>query len=198
MDGSCPRKPMSGEPATAATNLSSSVMTPVFKLGVPPVLLGVGMIGTYEDLQRADLGIEVIALALMWGILLWMGYACVRLKKVIAYPDHLLIGNYLTHSSVPYGDIEEIKGYRWQNVVLVRLRVRHACRFGRTIHFVLPSHFGRIRLQPEFQLLQERSPHLCVVKRRWWLGALYLRPRSDDSVGSSDSAGEHTAARPSG
>jgi hypothetical protein len=69
---------------------------------------------------------------------------------------------------------------------LVRLRLRTACRFGRTIHFLLPSTISRIESQPEVELLREKCPQLCERSGSWWLATLYLRPRAIREAGRAE------------
>ncbi len=119
---------------------------------------------------------SVFGWAISWAFLLWLAYFCFRLKKAVARSDHLVVSNYLNQCRVPYDEIEEIGAGAGRNAVFVRLRLRSACRFGRAIHFLLPSILARIEAQPEVELLREKCPHLFEQSKRRWPPKLYLRP----------------------
>jgi hypothetical protein len=173
----------------------------VYKLGFSATIVAVGVACTYAGLKQHPVGLSIVGWVLAWTFLIvgwvlaWtflllLAYSCLRLKRVVAHSDHLLISNYITEDSVLYGDIEEIKGYRARSAVFVRLRLRIACRFGRTIHFLLPSTFAAIESQPEFQMLHEKCPQLSEPSRgSQWLETFYLRPRVIPQGGIADERG---------
>ena len=152
------------------------MLTPVFKFGFSATLVGIGVACMFMGRKQVANWPGVLGLALPGVFIPLLAYFCLRLKKVTAYSDHLVISNYVSESRVSYEDIEEIEGYRGQSAVFLRLRLRTDCRFGRTIHFLLPSTFAAIESQPEFQLLREKCPRLCKQTRNWWFGSVQLRP----------------------
>ena len=152
----------------------SRVLTPVYKLGFSATLLTIGVVCTCLQLKHRPVDSFALGLALEWAFILLLAYFCFRLKKVVAYTDRLLVSNYITHCDVPYGNIDEITGYRGRSAVFVKLRLQTACRFGCTIHFLLPSKFATIESQPEFRLLREKCPDLCEISRSRWLGRSHL------------------------
>lgn len=162
--------------AQTQTRRLSSVLTPLFKLGVPSLVLTSVLVCNYVQLRQEPIDFRVLAWVFPWAFALLVAYWCFRLKKVIAHCDHLTVSNYLTDTSVQYEDIEEIRGYRGRSAVFVRLRLRSACRYGRTIHFLLPSTLSRMESQPEIELLRQKCPWLIERSRNWWLATLYLRP----------------------
>ena len=172
---------MSARPLKGSNDLGAQyqrltgVLTPVFKLAFPGTIIAIGVICTYADLKQGP-HMSPLGLALAWTFLLLVAYWYVRLKKVVAHSDHLLVSNYITETCVPYDDIEEIRVRRVRGPIFVRLRLRTACRFGRTIHFLLPSTISRIESQREVELLREKCAHLCERSGSWWLATLYLRP----------------------
>jgi hypothetical protein len=163
----------------SGTRRLNSVLTPVFKFGFSAAFVAIGVVCTYEGMRQRPIDWTVLGWAFSWAFILLLAYSCLRLKKVVAHSDRLVISNYITESDIPYNDIEEIKASRGRSAVFLRLRLRIACRFGRTIHFLLPSTLAAIESQPEVQLLRDKCPHLCERSRSWWLGPLYLmRPRT--------------------
>jgi hypothetical protein len=173
--------------AQAQSRRLSSVLTPVYKLGFSATLMAIGVVSTSMHLING--GGPGIGMAFMWIGLILVSNACFRLKKVFALSDHLLIGNYLMECRVPYDEIDEIKGYRGQSIVFVRLHLRNACRFGRTIHFLLPTKLAMVESQPEIKMLREKCPWLCQTSRSWWLGTFYLKPPAIKQ-GETDEAGK--------
>jgi len=164
----------------------SSVLTPLFKLGLSSALIAIGFACTYVYLRKGPIDLCVIDWVFPWTFILVLAHWCLRLKKVVAHSDHLVVSNCITDTRVPYDDIEEIKGYRARSAVFVRLRLRTACRYGRTIHFLLPSTLSRIESQPEVELLRQKCPQLCERSGNWCLAALYLRPRDIREAGRAD------------
>lgn len=154
--------------------LSSCILTPAYKLGVPAALLTVAISSWHQQLNEEAFDLSILEVLTLVFILL-LAYPCLRVKKVTAYSDHLVVGNYVTKAYVYYHEIEEIKGCVRGGRASVRLRLRTPCRYGRSVHFVLPSTGGGIESQPEFQLLEKKCPHLRVRVRSWWHGALYLK-----------------------
>ena len=156
----------------------SSVLTPVFKFGFSATFLVIAVVWSYLTVTQAFSALSILNLALASTFVLLLAYSCLRLKRVVAHSGHLAISNYIAQTKIPYDDIEEIKGYRARSAVFVRLRLRTCCRFGRTIHFLLPSTLAGIQSQPELQLLRAKCPHLCEQSQNWWTRTLYLRPHS--------------------
>jgi hypothetical protein len=179
------------KPARTQNPRLSSVLTPVFKLGCSATIVAIGVACTYADLRQGPVHMPPLGLALAWPFILLLAYGCLRLKKVIAHPDHLLVSNYITDTRVPYDDVEEIRARRGRSAVFVRLRLRTACRFGRTVYFLLPSTIARIESQPEVRLLRERCPQLCERSGSWWLATLYLRPRATRQGGDAEETKKH-------
>lgn len=167
----------------------SSVLTPLFKLGFSSALVAIGFACTYVHLRQGPIDLRFIGWVFPWAFIIVLAYWCLRLKKVVAHSDHLLVSNYITDTRVPYDDIEEIKGYRARSAVFVRLRLRTGCRYGRTIHFLLPSTISRIESQPEVELLRQKCPRLCERSGSCWLATLYLRPRATREAGRADGEG---------
>jgi hypothetical protein len=156
----------------------SSVLTPVFKFGFSATLVAIGIVCMFTCMKQTPGWPGVLGLVTFEVFIAALAYFCVRLKKVTAYCDHLVISNYLSESHVSYEDIGEIEGYRGRSAVFLKVRLRLNCRFGRTIHFLLPSTFAAIESQPEFQLLRERCPRLCKQTHNWWFGSVQLKPHS--------------------
>lgn len=154
------------------------MLTPVFKFGFSAALVGIGVACMFSGMKEAANWPEVLGLVLPGVFIPLLVYFCLRLKKVTAYCDRLVISNYISESRVSYEDIEEIEGYRGRSAVFLKLRLRTDCRFGRTIHFLLPSTFDAIETQPEFQLLREKCPWLCKQTHNWWFGSVQLKPHS--------------------
>jgi hypothetical protein len=155
----------------------SGALTPVFNLGFPGVIVTILIISTFADVQRRPPQ-SLLGLTLAWILLLGLAFWLMRLKKVVACGGHLRISNYITATCVPYDDIEEIRVPRRRRPVFVRLRLRNACRFGRTIRFLLPSTPYMVELQPEIELLRGKCPHLCEQSGVWWFARMCLRPRA--------------------
>jgi hypothetical protein len=175
--------------AGAQNKRLSSILTPLFKLGAPSTLAAILVVCTYADVRRGA-HMSLVAYAFAWALLLWVAYLFLRLKKVVAHSNHLVVSNYIRETRVPYDHIQEIRARRARWFVLVRLRLRTACRFGRTVHFVLPSTLSRVESQPEVQLLREKCPHLCERSGGWWLAMVYLlRPRPVQQEGSAHESG---------
>lgn len=176
------RKPNRVEPILS-TNIEnapsrrlSSVLTPVWKVLFAGALLVTGILFTYQSAKHlpVDAGF-VVGIVISWAAILWLVRFCVRLKKVMAVEDHLVVSGYFATALVPYEDIDEIKAYRGRSEVYVRLRLRNACRFGQTIHFLLPSIIASVAEQPEVQLLREKCPQLTSESKSRWRGIIYLR-----------------------
>jgi hypothetical protein len=185
---------MNATPLESSTHLRaqcrrlSGKLTPVFKFAFPGVIITIGVICTFPGLRQRP-QMSPPWLAFTWMILLLIAYWYARLKKVVAYPDHLVVGNYITETCVPYDEIDEVRVRRERGPVFVRLRLRTACRFGRTIHFLLPSTISRIESQPVVELLRQKCPQLCDRSGIWWLATLYLRPRAIRAAGRADNEG---------
>lgn len=152
------------------------MLTPVFKFGFSATLMGIGVACMFTGMRQAANWPGVLGLVLPGVFIPLLVYFCLRLKKVTAYCDYLVISNYISECSVSYDDIGEIEGYRGRSAVFLKLRLRTDCRFGRSIHFLLPSTFDAIESQPEFQLLREKCPRLCKQTHNWWFGSVQLRP----------------------
>lgn len=81
----------------------SSPLTPFFKFCVPVII--VGIVCTAQAPRPLDLA-SFIVLGGLWAVALVFAWMNLRLKRVVAYPDHLFISGYLSGFSIGFDQID--------------------------------------------------------------------------------------------
>lgn len=129
MDGQCDDVP--------CHRLSASI-TPVFKTVIVALLSLAAAYATWASVVVFGL----MGLVLVMPFDIFTGYLVVlnvRLRKVVACKDRLIIGGYFRSVSIPFEEIVGVQEMRARGFIYVTLRTVRRSRFGSSIHFLVVS-----------------------------------------------------------
>ena len=137
----------------------NSKLTLLLKLGLPALYLSTFMWLGLAMLQYGEPYAHVVlACTAVVGLLFW--HIWFPLKAVSSGSDGLTVYNYIRAINIPYQNIESIEENKWSYLRPVKIVLKKAMGFGKTIKFIPYLHV------PLLLAFWKEHPVVSLLKRR--------------------------------